>query len=225
VLVAGHAGPALATVGWIRRLALPGLAGAGRADHVALTFDDGPDPASTPAFLAALDRLGWRATFFMLGGMADRDPGLAREVADAGHEIALHGYEHVSHLRRAPTRVDDDLRRGLDVVADATGQRPRWFRPPYGHLSAGTCLAARRLGLRTVLWTAWGRDWTARATPAGVAATVARGLRPGGTVLLHDSDCTSAPGAWRAGLGALPRLAELLGARELAVGPLADHGL
>ena len=227
-VVAGHAGPALSAVAGngMRRALLPRLAGAGRADHVALTFDDGPDRASTPAFLAALDDVGWRATFFMLGRMVDADPGLAREVADAGHEIALHGYEHVSHLRRAPGRVDDDLRRGFDAVAGATGRRPVWFRPPYGHVSTGTALAARRLGLRTVLWSAWGRDWTARATPATVARTVGRGLRPGATVLLHDSDCTSAPGAWRSALGALPRLAELVAARGgLAVGPLADHAV
>lgn len=227
VVVAGHAGPALAAAAGngVRRALLPRLAGAGRADHLALTFDDGPDRASTPAFLAALDDLGWRATFFMLGRMVDADPGLAREVAAAGHEIALHGYEHVSHLRRTPARVDDDLRRGLDALSGATGRRPAWFRPPYGHISAGTTRAARRLGLRTVLWTAWGRDWTATATPATVARTVGRGLRPGGTVLLHDSDCTSAPGAWQAALGALPQLAELVADRNLAVGPLADHAV
>jgi len=53
---------------------------------------------------------------------------------------------------------------------------------------------------------------------------VARQLGPGATVLLHDSDCTSAPGSWRSALGALPRLAELFAARGLAVGPLAEHG-
>jgi hypothetical protein len=79
--------------------------------------------------------------------------------------------------------------------------------------------------VRTVLWTAWGRDWTATATPGSVTAEVARGLRPGGTVLLHDSDCTSAPGAWRSALGALPRLAELFAAHHLTIGPLGDHGV
>ena len=225
VLAAGHAAPALSAVDPLRRRALPRLAGKGRPGHVALTFDDGPDPASTPAFLEALDRLGWRATFFMLGDMATRHPGVAADVAAAGHEIALHGLEHTSHLRRPPARVADDLRRGRDAVTAATGQAPVWFRPPYGLLSTGTCLAARRLGLRTVLWTAWGRDWTAEATPGSVAAEVARGLGPGGTVLLHDSDCTSAPGAWRSALGALPRLADLFAAHHLSVGPLADHGV
>ena len=222
-LAAGHAGPSVSAIGPLRRALLPRLAGGGRADHVALTFDDGPDRASTPAFLEALDGLGWRATFFMLGCMVERDPGLAGEVAAAGHEVALHGYDHVSHLRRAPGPVEDDLRRGFDVVADATGHAPVWFRPPYGHLSGGTCRAARRLGLRTVLWTAWGRDWTATATAASVVGHVARAVGPGGTVLLHDSDCTSAPHSWRSALGALPGLADLFAARRLAVGPLGDH--
>jgi peptidoglycan/xylan/chitin deacetylase (PgdA/CDA1 family) len=223
VLAAGHAVPAVSALDGLRRRAFPRLAGAGRAGHVALTFDDGPDPASTPAFLEALDRLGWRATFFMLGDMAGRHPGLAAEVAAAGHEIALHGHTHVSHLRRPPGRVADDLERGFESVAGATGRRPVWFRPPYGLLSGGTLLAARRLGLRTVLWSAWGRDWTATATAGSVVAEVRRGVVPGGTVLLHDSDCTSAPGSWRAALGALAPLADVFAAGGLAVGPLAEH--
>ncbi len=76
-----------------------------------------------------------------------------------------------------------------------------------------------------MLWTTWGRDWRGDATPKTVAAEVTRGLVPGATVLLHDSDCTSAPGAWRSALGALDDLAELFAARRLIVGPLCDHGV
>jgi len=85
--------------------------------------------------------------------------------------------------------------------------------------------AARQLGLQTVLWTAWGRDWRPRATADSVVRDVARGLRPGATVLLHDSDCTSAPQCWRATLGALPLLAPVFEQRGLRPGPLAEHGL
>ncbi len=74
-----------------------------------------------------------------------------------------------------------------------------------------------------MLWTAWGRDWRAAATPDSVLATLRPDLGRGATVLLHDSDCTSAPGAWRAALGALPLLADELAARRLAVGPLGPH--
>jgi hypothetical protein len=83
--------------------------------------------------------------------------------------------------------------------------------------------SADRAGLRTVLWSAWGRDWERRATPASVSALVTRQLRPGGTVLLHDSDRTSAPGSWRTTLGATAALVEQWQAHEWAVGPLRDH--
>jgi hypothetical protein len=76
-----------------------------------------------------------------------------------------------------------------------------------------------------VLWSAWGRDWTAEATPRSVYAEVTRTLRGGGTVLLHDSDVVSAPGAWQAALGALPELVAECRSRGLRVGPLRDHGL
>ncbi|MDQ2826661.1 MAG: polysaccharide deacetylase family protein, partial [Actinomycetota bacterium] len=131
-VAAAHALPGLGNIDVLRRRALPGLSGLGAPGHVALTFDDGPDPGSTPRFLEALDRLGWRATFFMLGSMVDRAPALAAEVAAAGHEIAVHGYEHRSELLQRPRAVIDDLALAVDSVASATGRWPVWFRPPYG---------------------------------------------------------------------------------------------
>jgi len=219
-----HAGPALTAIGPLRRRLFPALAGVGVPGHVALTFDDGPDPASTPAYLDTLSDLGWRATFFMLGSMARRCPSLAAEVSAAGHEVALHGDDHRSHLWRTPGSVGDDIRRGLDSVADATGATPRWWRPPYGVITSGGLRTSRQAGLRPVLWTTWGRDWRAEATPATVVADVEGNLAPGATVLLHDSDCTSAPGAWRAGLLALPLLAESFSRLGCEVGTLAEHG-
>jgi peptidoglycan/xylan/chitin deacetylase (PgdA/CDA1 family) len=209
----------------IRRRYLPSLAGIGDPQHVALTFDDGPDPVSTPPILDELARLGWRATFFMLGSMVERHPDVAAAVADAGHEVAVHGFSHRSHLVRRRTHLVDDVARATDAVALATGEDPRWFRPPYGSLAVGTLSASRRAGLQTVLWTAWGRDWRPDATPATVVADIEKGLQPGATVLLHDSDCTSAPGSWRTTVASLEPLGELFAARDLTVGPLADHGL
>jgi peptidoglycan/xylan/chitin deacetylase (PgdA/CDA1 family) len=209
----------------IRVRAFPNLSGRGTPSQVAVTFDDGPDPASTPAILACLEQLGWTATFFMLGAMVTKAPTLAAEVADAGHEIALHGHDHHNVLTRSPQRIEQDLRRGLDAVTSATGRTPRWYRPPQGILSTPALFITARHGLRTVLWTDAGRDWRADATPSSVVASVRAGLAGGATVLLHDSDCTSAAGAWRATLGALPRLAELFSERGLTPGPLAAHGL
>lgn len=224
-LGAVHAVPALAGVSPFGIRFTPGLVGRGRPDHVALTFDDGPDPTSTPAYLAELDRLGWHATFFMLGTMARRSPGLVGEVAAAGHELAVHGDEHRNMLRRLPGPAADDIRRCRDTLAEITGVQPAWFRPPFGILSSGALRGAKRAGLATVLWTTWGRDWRKEATPESVTADVLRRYVAGGTILLHDSDCQSYPGSWRAALGALPRLADELATRRLEVGPVGEHGI
>jgi len=204
---------------------MPELSGIGDSRRVALTFDDGPDRTSTPRLLNELDRLGWQATFFMLGSMVEANPSIAAEVAAAGHEVAVHGYWHRTHLVRTVQDVRDDVARSTDIVAIATDTAPRWFRPPYGSIAWGTVAAVQHAGLQLVLWTSWGRDWRDSATPATVAADVRRTLVPGGTVLLHDSDCTSAPGAWQSALGALRLLQPLFAEHRLVPGPLADHGL
>lgn len=220
-----YALPALAWSAPLRNRLAPGLAGIGPdPSHVALTFDDGPDPRSTPAVLAELERLGWHATFFCLGSMTAAAPRLAAEVVAAGHEVAVHGFAHQGALRRGPARLTEDLVRARDTIAQATGTEPRWYRPPSGECSAGTFIAAHRTGLRPVLWSAWGRDWRAEATPATVVADLARGVLRGGTILLHDSDCTSAPGSWRTTVACLPLLAEHLASLGVSPGPLAGHG-
>jgi peptidoglycan/xylan/chitin deacetylase (PgdA/CDA1 family) len=217
--------PAVTTWLGLRCVVTPALAGVGRRDHVALTFDDGPDPTSTPAFLDELDRVGWRGTFFLLGRMVRQAPSLAAEVGARGHEVAVHGDQHRSHLRMTAFAIRDDVARAKDLIGAATGVEPVWFRPPYGTLSGGSLTAAHQLDLRPVLWTTWGRDWRSEATAASVVGDVVEGLRPGATVLLHDSDCTSAPGSWRASVGALAGLGEVFAARRLTVGPLSEHGV
>jgi peptidoglycan/xylan/chitin deacetylase (PgdA/CDA1 family) len=195
----------------------------GRPDHLALTFDDGPDPASTPLILDCLDELGWKATFFCLGTQAERSPGLVRELAARGHEIGVHGQDHRSHLLRPAPSVIADVARARSILEDLTGRPVRWFRPPYGGVSVSSLAAAHRARLRMILWTTWGLDWQEDATPETVARNVSRTFHPGATVLLHDSDITSTPGSWKATLGALPLLAEDWSARRLSVGPLSEH--
>ncbi|MFI1760915.1 polysaccharide deacetylase family protein [Streptomyces sp. NPDC020800] len=223
-LAVAHAAPVISTFGPLRNRLMPCLSGRGRPDHVALTFDDGPDPRSTPHFLRLLADRRVHATFFLLGSEAHRSPALVREIAAAGHEIGIHGWLHRPLLLRGPRATRDDFTRARDLVTDLTGQPPTLFRPPYGVMSTAAHLAARRLGLAPVLWTCWGEDWTARATPASVHRTVTADLDGGGTILLHDSDCTSAPGAWRSALGALPRILDTCEERGYSVGRLRDHG-
>src|SRR5919202_6725037 len=105
------------------------------AGGAALTFDDGPDLAGTPAVLDALDRAEARATFFLVGEQLMRHHALARETAARGHELALHGFEHTDHDALRPQAARDDVARALGSVEAATGVRPRFFRPPYGRFS------------------------------------------------------------------------------------------
>jgi peptidoglycan/xylan/chitin deacetylase (PgdA/CDA1 family) len=221
-LAVAQGAPGLTALAPVRRR-FPALAGAGRADHVALTFDDGPDPRFTPRFLATLADRRVHATFFLLGPMVQAAPQLAAEIAAAGHEIGVHGWDHRYATVRGPGTLHDDLARACDTIGAAAGVVPRLYRPPYGVLSAGALIAARRLGLRPILWTTWGREWAPGATPASVRATLASTLEGGGTVLLHDSDCTTPPGKAASALGALPWLLDECGRRGLRVGPLAEH--
>jgi peptidoglycan-N-acetylglucosamine deacetylase len=222
VALAGHAGPAATWLPWLRRAFFPALAGIGHPGHVALTFDDGPDPVSTPLFLDVLDVLGVHGTFFVLGSSARRHARLTREIRDRGHEVAVHGWTHDRPWLPAVRHELRDLGRAVDAVGDLTGAAPRWYRPPYGILTGGRQIAAARTGLRPVLWSAWGRDWSARETPASVRATIVRDLDGGGTVLLHDTD-RSACGRWQAALGALPVLVADCRAGGWTVGPLREH--
>jgi hypothetical protein len=90
-------------------------------------------------------------------------------------------------------------------------------------MTASAHYAAARLNLRPTLWTSWGEDWTAHATPDSVFGEVTKDLHGGGTILLHDSDCTAAPLAWTSTLRALPWLFDHCEERGLAVGPLREH--
>ena len=133
---AAQLGPALTSVAPVRNRWLPGLAGRSGRRHVALTYDDGPDSASTPAFLALLERYDATATFFLLGAHVRAHRGLVREMADRGHEVAVHGWDHRC-LRGEAARRSCATTCGAASTCSRrpTGRRPAWYRPPYGVLT------------------------------------------------------------------------------------------
>lgn len=222
---AAYLAPAATALRPVRRLGFEALAGSGSASRVALTFDDGPDASSTPFFVAVLEELDVRATFFLLGRMVSRSPWLVRELTSAGHEVGVHGWDHRLLLLRGAASTYEDLARAHHAVERAGGTSPTLYRPPYGVLTWAAWRATQRLSMTPVLWTAWGSDWRSRATPETVRSTVRRQLSPGGTILLHDSDCTSAPGSWRTTLAALPGIVDDVRSAGLVPGPLRDHGI
>jgi peptidoglycan/xylan/chitin deacetylase (PgdA/CDA1 family) len=154
----------------------------------ALTFDDGPDPATTPRVLDALDAANARATFFVIARKAEAHPEVVREIARRGHAVGLHSYAHARTFSlRSERYVRADLERGIAALAAITGERPTLFRPPVGHTNPIIARVAEALDLVVVGWTVGGRDGVAGASAERVVARVRARLRDGAIVLLHDA--------------------------------------
>jgi peptidoglycan-N-acetylglucosamine deacetylase len=213
--MAGYLLPGLSFY-WPRLRSLLGVedrTGSGRG--YALTFDDGPHPRGTPAALQALAAADVRATFFLVGEQVRRNPGLVGEIVAAGHDIGLHCDRHRNLLRLAPWQVRADIARARATLEAVSGRQIGLYRPPYGALNATALRLARAHGWRTLLWSHWGKDWQARATPESIATLVTAGAGAGSVLLLHDADDYSARDSWRRTVAALPRVLDTLAQRGL----------
>jgi peptidoglycan/xylan/chitin deacetylase (PgdA/CDA1 family) len=199
---------------WAR---LPGLERV--AAGAALTFDDGPDPDATPAVLDALDQAGARATFFMVGEQVQAHPELAREVAERGHDVQAHCFDHEPHRTLADPRADLD--RTLAAIETTTGVRPSMQRPPYGRFSADSHAACLDAGLEPVYWSAWGEDWEDLAADR-IADFVTRDLSPGVVILLHDSPRYARRSSALATAAAVPLIAAAMAERGLPAVPISS---
>jgi len=158
------------------------------ARGVALTFDDGPHPESTPQILDMLEQAGARATFFVIGHKVDAHPDLAREIVERGHALGVHGYAHDRLFAlRSPKHVRNDLERAVDAIHRCMGKRPMLFRAPIGHISPSVARVVRGLELIVVGWSVGGMDGWPGAKPDVVAQRVIPKLRDGAIVLLHDA--------------------------------------
>lgn len=155
------------------------------AAPVSLTFDDGPDPASTPQILDILDRYGVKATFFVVGQQVARHPGLAREIVARGHAIANHTWSHANLAGLSDAQIVSQVHRTSDAVVAATGRRPTCVRPPYGAANSRVVSRVASTAHLTVTWTVDPFDWKRPGAPA-IVTRVMSGVRPGGIVLLHD---------------------------------------
>jgi peptidoglycan/xylan/chitin deacetylase (PgdA/CDA1 family) len=199
----------------------PGIERVAPGGRTILTFDDGPDADSTPAVLDALDLIGARATFFVLGSQLDAHLDIAHEIVRRGHEIGLHGYRHERQDRIDPARSRDDVLRACAAVEDALGIRCQWYRPPFGKMSAAAAEACREVGLATVYWSAWGLDW--ENFPATRIAEVAgEQIDDGGIVLLHDSAVYGHRRSAMPTAEAIPLIAERTYASGLALISVGD---
>lgn len=154
---------------------------------VALTFDDGPDPATTPALLDLLAQRGVRATFFCVGRRVREHPDLVRRIAAEGHLVENHSFAHHPGTNLFGTsRLRADLQRAQETICEITGRAPLYFRPPMCLTNQRVFRATRELGLTITGYTARGLDRRHESTER-IVARVLRRVRPGAIVLLHDA--------------------------------------
>ena len=168
----------------------------GVSDRFALTFDDGPSPANTPRLLDVLARHRARATFFVLARHARRHPALVRRLHEAGHELGVHGRDHVPPAFLPAGWLRRQVADTASAIRDACGQQPGCYRAPFGMLRRTQARYVRQLGLVPVLGDIYPEDPHVNDAER-IAAMVLKRLRPGSIVILHDSsvfgDASRAP--------------------------------
>ncbi|MET9701178.1 polysaccharide deacetylase family protein [Streptomyces sp. NPDC006529] len=154
--------------------------------RMVLTFDDGPDPRYTPAILDTLARYGVRAMFFVCGEMATDNRDLIRRMADEGHVIGNHTWTHPLIPKLTRPDLASEIGRTSEVVQQATGEAPRWFRAPYGAWNRAAFEIGAELGMEPMAWTVDSLDWTEPGTTT-IVSRVLKGAAPGVIVLSHDA--------------------------------------
>jgi peptidoglycan/xylan/chitin deacetylase (PgdA/CDA1 family) len=135
--------------------------------------------------LDLLASAGARGVFFVCGANVEKYPELVNRCVREGHEVGVHTWSHPWLTQLNEAQVREELTRTLEVISSATGQRPRYFRPPYGSYSKSVIRVANELGLQMMWWSIDPYDWCTRE-PATIVDRVLRQLRHDSVVLLHD---------------------------------------
>ena len=156
------------------------------APGVVLTFDDGPEPDTTPQILQALADCGVQATFFVVAAKAQAYPELVRRIKENGHQVGLHSLRHTHAWCEWPWTTWRGWDKALDILEEITGETVEWVRPPWGTFNLVTWLWLKRRGKRAVMWNIAAGDWRSGLTPETLAGRVADRAREGAIVLLHD---------------------------------------
>jgi len=153
--------------------------------QIAITFDDGPHPAFTPKLLDILKQYGVKATFFLVGEMAEKAPDLVKAELAAGHDVGNHTYHHVNLTKIPQEDVATEIKACGDVIQQITGKAPHLFRPPGGDYSRRVAETMEALGYTMVLWTDDPGDYASPGDKV-IETRVLDTISNGGIVLIHD---------------------------------------
>jgi peptidoglycan/xylan/chitin deacetylase (PgdA/CDA1 family) len=171
----------------------------GNKNGIKLTFDDGPELGVSDAILTILDSHKIQATFFMLGNKAEQNPGLAKEILAAGHQVGSHSYEHLDAWKTNPSNWNKLAQKGQDTLEDILQQKIAFFRPPYGHFIPG--INKPPIESQIILWNLMPGDFDSRINLGDFINRTIIHTKNNDIVVLHDN-LKAAPLL----LTALPRL-------------------
>lgn len=170
---------------------------------IALTFDDGPDPQSTPKILDVLKEYDIQATFFVVGKNVKKYPELLKKTVEAGHLIGNHSYNH-SYIRAlGPLLLLSDIKATNERIYDQTKLKPIFYRPPYGFRTPWAVKAASQAGYKIITWNNMTYDYFGISTK-NLVNNIVRHAHPGGIIVLHDGHEGLARGEFNNLLVALP---------------------
>jgi peptidoglycan-N-acetylglucosamine deacetylase len=160
-------------------------AGSKDKKNIALTFDDGPNSKYTPQILKILAQNDIRATFFLIGQHAQKNPELVKQIKFAGHEIGNHTYSHVRLTNIPSTKIKIELEKTRDTVLNITGKDTYLFRPPWGVFDNRSLAELAMRKYDAVLWSVDSRDWS-RPGVDKIKTNVLSTVRNGSIILCHD---------------------------------------
>ena len=153
--------------------------------YIALTFDDGPHPLYTPRILEILRRYNVKATFFVVGMMAERYPTLVKAELGGGHDVGNHTYHHVNLNMTPPAYVATEIKACGEVLASIAGKAPHLFRPPGGDYNDNVAEVSDALGYQMILWTDDPGDYASPGEDV-IEQRILDAASPGGIILIHD---------------------------------------
>lgn len=158
---------------------------------IILTFDDGPHPRTTPKILKILKNRNLKAVFFVLGLQVEKYPHLVKKIAEEGHIIGNHSYDHKNFTRINEEQVIEQIQKTNRLIENITGKKPRFLRPPYGALNKNVLRLVQRENMDILQWSIDPRDWKYQNKHV-ILRNLANQLGlngnrlKGGAILLHD---------------------------------------
>ena len=159
--------------------------------QVALTFDDGPHPVQTKRLLDGLKERNVKVTFFLMGESIEGNEEIVKQMQEDGHLIGNHSYSHIQLTKAGEDAVCDAIKHTEDIIAEITGTRPEYLRPPYGDWNDSLeC----HLDLIPVFWSVDSLDWKLKNTKK-IVDKVLKKTGDGDIILMHDIFPTSVDAA------------------------------